>query len=70
MLYLHKNDKLQVIIKTLQSDGIVLLPSDTVLGLFAQLSEKSKKKLDSMKQQYLDYYMILLSLIYLMVNME
>ena len=70
MVHINNSENLQAIVKSLQSDGVVLLPSDTVLGLFAQLSEKTKKKLDAIKQQYLDYYMILLSLICLMVNME
>src|SRR3990167_4221680 len=39
----------------------MLSSSDTVLGLFAQLSEKAKKKLDVIKQRNIKPYIILLS---------
>ena len=44
----------------MQDDEIVISASDTILGLFAQLSEKSKKKLDLIKQRNLKPYIILL----------
>ena len=40
---------------------MILSASDTVLGLFAQLSEKSKKKLDMIKQRNVKPYIVLLS---------
>jgi len=54
-------DNLQLMLKCLQNNEVVLSASDTVLGLFAQLSEKSKKKLDLIKQRNIKPYIILLS---------
>ena len=48
-------------IEVLHSDEVVLASSDTVLGLFAQLSEKAKKKLDAIKQRNLKPYIILIA---------
>lgn len=50
-----------VIVDVLLHDGILLAESDTVLGLFAQLSEESKKKLDQIKQRNLKPYIVLIS---------
>ena len=60
MIHCNENESLQLIVKSLQSDEVILSSSDTVLGLFAQLSEKSKKKLDFIKQRNLKPYIVLL----------
>ena len=54
-----KNDY-KLVIDVLRDDGVVLAASDTVLGLFAQLSEKSKNKLDFIKKRNLKPYIILI----------
>ena len=46
-------------INALQQDKVFLCSSDTVLGLFAQLSEKSKKKIDSIKKRNLKPYIVM-----------
>jgi L-threonylcarbamoyladenylate synthase len=46
-------------INALEQDKILLCSSDTVLGLFAQLSEKSKKKIDSIKKRNLKPYIVM-----------
>ena len=61
MIYCNENESLQLIVKSLQRDEVILSSSDTVLGLFAQLSETSKKKLDFIKQRNLKPYIVLLS---------
>ncbi len=48
------------LIDVLQGDGVVLAASDTVLGLFAQLSEKAKNRLDAIKKRNLKPYIILI----------
>ncbi len=50
----------KLVIDVLRDDGVVLAASDTVLGLFAQLSEKSKNKLDFIKKRNLKPYIILI----------
>jgi len=68
-MFLFKEKKeLQIVIEGLQSDGVMLSPSDTVLGLFAQLSEKSKNKLDLIKQRDIKPYIILLSSAHLLYD--
>ncbi len=56
------NDKAcyPLLIDVLKDDGVVLAASDTVLGLFAQLSEKAKNRLDCIKKRNLKPYIILL----------
>lgn len=44
----------------LNNDGIVLAPSDTVIGLFGRLSEESKKQLDIIKERDLKPYIVLI----------
>ena len=61
MIHCNENENLQLIVKSLQDDEVILSSSDTVLGLFAQLSEKSKKRLDLIKQRNLKPYIVLLS---------
>jgi tRNA threonylcarbamoyl adenosine modification protein (Sua5/YciO/YrdC/YwlC family) len=61
VLYWNKKDALSAITKSLQHDGVVLSSSDTVLGLFAQLSEIAKKKLDAIKQRNMKPYIVLIS---------
>jgi L-threonylcarbamoyladenylate synthase len=56
----NEKDSYPLLVDILQADGVVLAESDTVLGLFAQLSEKSKKRLDTIKQRSLKPYIILL----------
>ena len=56
----NNNDCYQHLIETLRCDGVVLAASDTVLGLFAQLSEKSKKFLDGIKRRNLKPYIVLI----------
>ncbi len=56
----NENDFFPLAIAVLQNDGIMLAASDTVLGLFAQLSEHSKNKLDSIKQRNLKPYIVLI----------
>lgn len=61
MLYWNQKDALLAITKSLQHDGVLLSSSDTVLGLFAQLSEIGKKKLDAIKQRNMKPYIVLIS---------
>ena len=61
MLDWKKNEDIALLVDVLLEDGIVLASSDTVLGLFAQLSVKSKKKLDSIKIRNLKPYIVLVS---------
>lgn len=61
MLHWNKKDALSAITESLQHDGVLLASSDTVLGLFAQLSEIGKKKLDTIKQRNLKPYIVLIS---------
>lgn len=49
-----------VAIKALKDDKILLASSDTVLGLFGQLSEISKKKLDTIKKRNLKPYIVII----------
>ena len=56
----NNSDCYQHLIDVLRGDGVVLAASDTVLGLFAQLSEKSKLKLDSIKRRNLKPYIVLI----------
>lgn len=61
------------LIKALQHDDVVLASSDTVLGLFAQLSEKAKKKIDTIKIRNSKSYIILLQsadLIYQFIDQD
>lgn len=51
----------QHLANVLKSDEVVLAASDTVLGLFAQLSENGKKRLDAIKKRNLKPYIILLA---------
>lgn len=53
-------DSYASIVNALQHDKVLLASSDTVLGLFAQLSEKSKNKLDAIKIRNLKPYIILI----------
>ena len=59
MLDWSRKDSYRLIVDALHSNGVVLAASDTVLGLFAQLSEKSKLKLDAIKHRSLKPYIIL-----------
>lgn len=59
MLRWDKNDDISLMINVLKHDGVLLASSDTVLGLFAQLSEKSKKKLDAIKRRNLKPYIVI-----------
>ncbi len=59
MLSWDKKDDYRLLVDALMHDEVVLAASDTVLGLFAQLSEKSKKRLDFIKQRNLKSYIIL-----------
>lgn len=61
MFHCNEKDSLQLIVKSLQDDEVILSASDTVLGLFVQLSEKSKKRLDLIKQRNVKPYIVLLS---------
>ena len=45
MLHGDKTENLPLNLSVLHDDEIILLPSNIVLGLFAQLSEKAKKKI-------------------------
>jgi len=60
-LMLSWNDKksLSFLINAFQEDKVVLCSSDTVLGLFARLSEKTKKKIDSIKKRNLKPYIVM-----------
>jgi L-threonylcarbamoyladenylate synthase len=49
-----------LIARVLHDDELVLASSDTVLGLFAQLSEKSKQQLDLIKHRNLKPYIVLI----------
>lgn len=60
MLDWNGRDNYQHLIDILQNDGVVLASSDTVLGLFAQLSEKSKKRLDAVKKRNVKPYIVLI----------
>lgn len=60
MLSLDEKVDCELVIDVLRNDGVVLAASDTVLGLFAQLSEKSKDKLDFIKKRNLKPYIILI----------
>ncbi len=56
----NENDCYQLVTDVLGHDEVVIAASDTVLGLFAQLSEKSKQKLDIIKQRNLKPYIVLI----------
>jgi len=60
MLDWSGKDSYKLIVDVLHKDGVVLAASDTVLGLFTQLSEKSKLKLDAIKHRSLKPYIILI----------
>lgn len=60
MLNWNEQGNYKLIIDVLRNDEIVLAESDTVLGLFAQLSEKAKKMLDTVKQRNLKPYILLI----------
>lgn len=60
MLNWDKKDSYLDLVQALQDDKVVLASSDTVLGLFAQLSEKAKLRLDIVKKRNLKPYIILL----------
>lgn len=60
MLDWNEKDNYRHLIDVLSHDGIVLASSDTVLGLFAQLSEKSKKRLDAIKKRNIKPYIVLI----------
>jgi len=53
-------DSYPILINVLKNDGVVLASSDTVLGLFAQLSEKAKNDLDSIKVRNLKPYIVMI----------
>jgi L-threonylcarbamoyladenylate synthase len=55
-----ESDDCKLVIDFFMNDEIVLASSDTVLGLFAQLSEKSKLKLDAIKQRNMKPYIVLI----------
>lgn len=59
MLNWNEIEKYDDLINVLRNDGVVLASSDTVLGLFSQLSEKSKQQLDSIKIRNLKPYIVL-----------
>jgi L-threonylcarbamoyladenylate synthase len=61
VLYWNEKDDLSAITRSLQRDGVLLSSSDTVLGLFTQLSEIAKKKLDAIKQRNMKPYIVLIS---------
>ena len=60
MLNWNDNSFYPLAVDVLRHDGILLAASDTVLGLFAQLSEKSKQKLDIIKHRNLKPYIVLI----------
>jgi tRNA A37 threonylcarbamoyladenosine synthetase subunit TsaC/SUA5/YrdC len=59
-LYGDKKSEYPLLIAIFRDEGVEDLASDTVLGLFAQLSEKFKNKLDFIKQINLQSYIILI----------
>ncbi len=50
---------IEFMINAFEQDKILLCSSDTVLGLFASLSEISKKKIDSIKKRNLKPYIVM-----------
>ncbi|MBP6869975.1 L-threonylcarbamoyladenylate synthase [Candidatus Babeliales bacterium] len=66
MLSWNEKDDYPYMIDVLRADGVLLASSDTVLGLFAQLSEKSKQKLDFIKIRSLKPYIVLIESVHLL----
>lgn len=60
MLNWDEENKYQFLVDVLCDDKVVLAASDTVLGLFAQLSKNAKEKLDIIKQRNLKPYIVLI----------
>ncbi|MBV8660611.1 MAG: L-threonylcarbamoyladenylate synthase [Candidatus Dependentiae bacterium] len=60
MLNWKENGCYPLLVDALRHDEVILAASDTVLVLFAQLSEKSKKKLDIIKHRNLKPYIVLI----------
>ena len=59
MVNFSKKNEYDDAINVLINDRVVLAPSDTVLGLFAQLSEKAKLNLDNVKIRNQKPYIVL-----------
>jgi len=55
-----KHGEYREIIDILKHDGVLLAASDTVLGLFAQLTEKGKQKLDIIKVRNAKPYIVMI----------
>ncbi|MGZ6251116.1 MAG: L-threonylcarbamoyladenylate synthase [Candidatus Chromulinivorax sp.] len=61
MIDFFKKNEYDDAVSVLINDGVVLAPSDTVLGLFAQLSEKAKSNLDNIKIRNQKPYIVLVN---------
>lgn len=59
MLYWKNFQDIDKLSKCLSGGGLALCSSDTVLGLFAQLSEITKKKIDTTKSRFDKPYLVL-----------
>lgn len=55
-MYWDQKDTLRTIINSLQQDKVIIISCDTVLGLFAPLSESSKLQLDDSMQEIIKKY--------------
>ncbi|MGZ6254916.1 MAG: L-threonylcarbamoyladenylate synthase [Candidatus Chromulinivorax sp.] len=61
MIDFFKKNEYDDAVNVLINDGVVLAPSDTVLGLFAQLSEEAKSNLDNIKIRNQKPYIVLVN---------